>query len=71
MSDRNKKNKSGPAFAGQSGDIQQLADVADADSESVEELVEEGNAFEAGVGEGVGGQVARALSGEDARSIRG
>lgn len=39
--------------AGQSGDIQGISDVADADSESVEELVEEGNAFEAGVVEGV------------------
>jgi N utilization substance protein A len=33
--------------AGQSGDIQQLSDIASADSESVEELIEEGNAFEA------------------------
>lgn len=39
--------------AGQSGDIQGISGVADADSESVEELVEEGNAFEAGVVEGV------------------
>jgi hypothetical protein len=37
----------GPDSAGQSGDIQQLPDVADVDSESVEELVEEGNAYEA------------------------
>ena len=37
----------GPNSAGQSGDIQQMPDVADADSESVEELAEEGNAFEA------------------------
>jgi hypothetical protein len=53
MSDRDKENKPGPDAAGQSGDIQQLPDVAEADSESVEELVEEGNAFEAGVVEGV------------------
>jgi len=39
--------------AGQSGDIQQLSDVASADSESVEELVEEGNAFEAAAVDGV------------------
>ena len=37
-----KKDEVGPASAGQSGDLQQLSDVADADSESVEELVEEG-----------------------------
>jgi hypothetical protein len=42
-----KKGDLGPASAGQSGDLQQLPDVADADSESVEELMEEGNAFEA------------------------
>jgi hypothetical protein len=39
--------------AGQSGDIQQLSDAAAADSESVEELVEEGNAFEAAAIAGV------------------
>ena len=43
----------GPDSAGQSGDLQQISDLADADSESVEELVEEGNAFEASVIEGV------------------
>jgi hypothetical protein len=45
----NKRNQDelGPNSAGQSGDIQQISDVAGADSESVEELVEEGNAFEA------------------------
>jgi hypothetical protein len=32
---------------GQSGDLQGLPDREDADSESVEELIEEGNAFEA------------------------
>ena len=42
-----KKDELGSASAGQSGDLQQLSDVGDADSESVEELVEEGNAFEA------------------------
>ena len=49
----NKKGELGPASAGQSGDLQQLSDVADADSESVEELVEEGNALEAEAVEGV------------------
>lgn len=39
--------------AGQSGDIQQLSNIPDADSESVEELQEEGNYFEAGVIDGV------------------
>jgi hypothetical protein len=39
--------------AGQSGSTQQISNLTDADSESVEELVEEGNAFEAGVIEGV------------------
>ena len=33
--------------AGQSGDTQGLSDVAEADSESVEELIEEGQFFEA------------------------
>jgi len=57
MPERNTRNKKrddlGPASAGQSGDLQQLSDVADADSESVDELVEEGNAFEAEAVEGV------------------
>lgn len=39
--------------AGQSGDIQQLSNIADADSESVEELQEEGNSFEASAVDGV------------------
>jgi len=39
--------------AGQSGDNQQISNLADADSESVEELLEEGNSFEAGIVEGV------------------
>ncbi len=43
----------GPDSAGQSGDLQQIPNVADADSESVEELLEEGNAFEAGIVRGV------------------
>jgi hypothetical protein len=43
----------GPDSAGQSGDTQDISNVPDADSESVEELVEEGNAFEANVIDGV------------------
>ncbi len=53
---RNKKRKRdelGSDSAGQSGDIQKIPDVADVDSESVEELLEEGNAFEAGIVSGV------------------
>ncbi len=42
----------GPDSAGQSGDLQDLSNIADADSESVEELIEEGNAFEADVIDG-------------------
>jgi hypothetical protein len=38
---------------GQSGDLQGLSSMAGADSESVDELLEEGNAFEAGVVKGV------------------
>lgn len=43
----------GPDSAGQSGDIQQISDRADADSESVMQLLEEGNAFEASAVTGV------------------
>ena len=43
----------GPESGGQSGDIQGLSRAELADSESVEELVEEGQAFEAGVVSGV------------------
>src|SRR5208282_838233 len=39
--------------AGQSGDLQGLSNVESVDSESVDELLEEGNAFEAGVISGV------------------
>ncbi len=39
--------------AGQSGGLQGLSNVARADSESVDELIEEGNAFEAGIVSGV------------------
>ena len=54
MAHRNKQHDDlGPDSAGQSGDLQQISNIADADSESVEELAEEGNAFEAGIVQGV------------------
>jgi hypothetical protein len=43
----------GPGSAGQSGDTQGLSDVAEAGPLSVEELVEEGQSFEAEVISGV------------------
>jgi hypothetical protein len=43
----------GPEAGGQSGDTEGLSGAALADSESVEELVEEGQAFEAGIISGV------------------
>jgi hypothetical protein len=43
----------GARSGGQSGDLQGLSNSAGADSESVDELLEEGNAFEAEVVEGV------------------
>jgi len=43
----------GPGSAGQSGDTQGLSNVAEAGSESIEELVEEGQFFEAEVISGV------------------
>jgi hypothetical protein len=46
-------NKPGSKGAGQAGDTQGLSDVAQADSQSVEELVEEGQFFEAEVIGGV------------------
>lgn len=50
---RHNQLKPDPSSAGQSGGDQGLPRAATADSESVEELVEEGNAFEAGVVLGV------------------
>jgi hypothetical protein len=41
------QNSIGPGAAGQSGDMQGLSNAAEADSESVEELAEEGQSFEA------------------------
>jgi hypothetical protein len=43
----------GPDSAGQSGDLQGLAEVPKASPESVEELVEEGQSWEAAAVEGV------------------
>jgi hypothetical protein len=43
----------GARSGGESGDLQGLSNTAGADSESVDELLEEGNAFEAEVVEGV------------------
>lgn len=55
MAERKRRNDDelGPDSAGQSGDIQQVSNVADVDSESAEELAEEGNAFEADAIQGV------------------
>lgn len=47
------KNKPDPNAAGQSGDLQGLSDTETVDSESVAELLEEGQSFEAEVVEGV------------------
>jgi len=43
----------GPDSAGQSGDTQGLSDLEEADSESVEELLQEGQSFEAEVIAGI------------------
>jgi hypothetical protein len=48
-----KKQAEGTGSAGQSGDTQGLSDVAEAGSESVEELLEEGQSFEAEAIKGV------------------
>jgi hypothetical protein len=45
--------ETGPSSGGQSGDLQGLRDTESADSQSVGELLEEGNAFEADVVAGV------------------
>ena len=47
------KNKPDPNAAGQSGDLQGLSDTEAVDSESVTELLEEGQSFEAEVVEGI------------------
>jgi hypothetical protein len=43
----------GARSGGQSGALQGLSNIASADSESVDELIEEGNAFEAEVVDGI------------------
>jgi hypothetical protein len=48
-----KEERPGPGSAGQSGDTQGLSDVAEAGPESVLELAEEGQSFEAEVISGV------------------
>ena len=48
-----KRDESDSNSAGQSGDNQQISDREDSNSESVEELLEEGNSFEAEAVEGV------------------
>jgi len=50
---RKKRMETGADSAGQGGATQQISDAPIADSESVEELAEEGNAFEANVIYGV------------------
>jgi len=49
MTNRNRKKRveTGPNSAGQAGATQQISDTPIEDSESVEELTAEGNAFEA------------------------
>jgi hypothetical protein len=51
---------------GQSGDLQGLSDVQGADSESVDELLEEGNTFEADAVKGV--EDAEEADGEEAHT---
>jgi hypothetical protein len=48
-----RKRGLGPGSAGQSGDTQGLSDLEEAGSESVEELIEEGQFFEAEVISGI------------------
>jgi hypothetical protein len=50
---RRPKRGTGSAAAGQSGDTEGISDESEADSESVEELLEEGQSFEAEVISGV------------------
>lgn len=51
--DRKRRFETGPGSAGQGGATQQIPGTPISDFESVEELVEEGNAFEANVIYGV------------------
>jgi hypothetical protein len=58
----------GARSGGQSGDLQGLSNVQGADSESVDELLEEGNAFEADAVKGV--EDAGETDGEEARTYQ-
>jgi len=51
--EEDQQDKPGPETAGQAGDVQGLSGVPVADSQSVEELAEEGQSFEAAVVSGV------------------
>ncbi len=53
MKPEHQPTRPGPNSAGQSGDTQGLSDIAEATSESVAELVEEGQYFEAGIISGI------------------
>ena len=53
-----------PRSGEESGDLQGLSNVESADSESVDELIEDGDAFEAGVISGV-----EEADGEDGREV--
>jgi hypothetical protein len=50
---RRNRDESDANNSGQSGDNQQISDRADSNAESVEELLEEGNSFEAEAVQGV------------------
>ena len=59
--------ESSPEISGlQSGDLQGLSNIESADSESVDELLEEGNAFEAGVVWGI--EDSRGREGQEVRT---
>ena len=55
MNNQDEPKHPGAISGGQSGDDQGLPDTVEADSESVKELVEEGQPFEASVVDGVEG----------------
>ncbi len=57
--------REGAAVDRQSGDLQGLSRAEQADAESVDELVEEGNVFEAGAVAGV-----EAAEGEDTKEVQ-
>ena len=65
MTKGNERDDAGSNSAGQSGDDQGLPEDAEADSESVKELVEEGQFAEAEAVEGV-----EEASGPEARPVR-